>query len=40
MFGIRNNLMIPLDGVDRDSLLGFWSRLLPDSLRTWFVIGK
>jgi hypothetical protein len=37
MFGIRNDLVIPLEDIDSGALLEFWRWRVPDGLRTWFA---
>jgi hypothetical protein len=37
MFGVRDDLIVPLDGADPEALLEFWRWLIPDSLRPWFA---
>ena len=37
MFGIRDDLLVPLAGSDTAPLVEFWRWLLPDNLRPWFV---
>ena len=37
MFDVRADLVVPLDGIDPESLLEHWRWLLPESLRPWFA---
>src|SRR4051794_25557966 len=37
MFGVRDDLIVPLDGVDVGAMLEFWRWLVPVSLTPWFV---
>lgn len=37
MLGVRDDLIVPLDGVDLGAMLEFWRWLVPASLRPWFV---
>jgi hypothetical protein len=37
MFGIRDDLIVPLDGINKAALLEFWRWLLPEAMRPWFA---
>jgi hypothetical protein len=37
MFGVRDDLIIPLDGVDPSPLLETWRWKVPEELRPWFA---
>jgi hypothetical protein len=37
MFGIRDDLVIPLDGIDSGALLEHWRWLVPQNLQPWFA---
>jgi hypothetical protein len=37
MFGIREDLLVSLDGIDPGALLESWRWLVPDTLQPWFA---
>lgn len=37
MDGVREDLIVALDGIDRQALLEFWSWLIPGSIHPWFA---